>query len=199
MKKTYIISFLLFLALAAGASYMTGYYMSRDEENQQESEHIEDTQRTAVETDKYTSDQTVYILESYDLQQNQLTEEKLPMPAEYVGCTREEMLEKIKAYAQSPSQSDLQKGLCDFTMVCFSSNKLVLRKTYKDSQVAMGYQVKLDGEGNIIVYYTDSGEIYTETDISYSSLPPEIQVQVDAGVQLDGLKEVFDFLENYSS
>ena len=121
------------------------------------------------------------------------------MPAEYVGCTREELLTKIQAYTQSPSQEDIERGLTDFRMMCFSANKLVLRKTFQNPETDTGYQVKLDQQGNIVIHYAESGEIYTETDISYSSLPTKIQAQVDEGIKLYGLKEVFDFLENYSS
>lgn len=198
MKKTYIISFLVFLALVAGA-YMTGYYMTKDKEKQQDMVEAEEIQKAAAEPDKYTSDQTIYILENYNVSRNQLTQEKLPMPAEYVGCTREELLTKIQAYTQSPSQEDIERGLTDFRMMCFSANKLVLRKTFQNPETDTGYQVKLDQQGNIVIHYAESGEIYTETDISYSSLPTKIQAQVDEGIKLYGLKEVFDFLENYSS
>lgn len=198
MKKTYIISFLLVIALLL-AAYGVGYGVMLGQEDNTKSRETVPIQEAATHTGKYTSDQTVYILEHYYTSDKQLTQEKLPMPAEYVGCTREELLEKVQMYAKNPSKEDIEKGFKDVSMVCFSPNKLVLRKTYEVSQADAAYQVRLNREGTLVVYYADSDQIYTETDILYNSLPAKIRTEIDTGVKLYGLQEVFDFLENYSS
>lgn len=198
MKKTYIISFLLFIALVIIA-YAVGYNFTNGQEEDITSSEELSVQKASTDAGKYTSDQTVYILENYYTPGEQLTQEKLPMPAEYVGCTREELLKKIQAYVANPSKEDLEQGLKDVSMMCFSANKLVLRKTYEVSQKNVTYQMRLDDNGTIVVYYADSNKIYTETDILYNSLPSKIRAEIDQGVKLYGLQEVFDFLENYSS
>lgn len=201
MKKTYIISFLLFIALVITA-YGVGYNFMNGQNGQEEdisSREELSVQKAATDTGKYTSDQTVYILENYYTPGEELTQEKLPMPAEYVGCTREELLKKVQTYAANPSKEDLEKGLTDVSMICFSANKLVLRKTYEIPQTDTAYQIKPNDRRTIVVYYADSDKIYTETDILYDSLPPKIRTEIDNGGRLYGLQEVFDFLENYSS
>lgn len=198
MKKTYIISFLIFLILSCGA-YFGSYYVfcSRSENNTKEPE--KDSLEAEANTTNYTSDQTIYILEKYNASTYELTEEKLTMPAEYVGLTRAQLMEKIKAYEKAPDLADQNLGFTGFSLVCFSENKIVLRKTYNKGFYDEEYIAKIDTQGKIIICVKKSGGIYTDTDIYYNQLPTDIQKEVERGKEMNGLRDVYDFLENYSS
>lgn len=198
MKKTYIISFLLFLALGC-LGYFGSYFFIQEQTKEDVTQQNEDILEADSNTTNYTSDQTLYILEKYNAVTYELTEEKLTMPAEYVGLTRAELMEKVKAYEKNPDNEDMDLGFTGFSLVYFSENKVVLRKTYNKGFYDWEYVAKIDAQGKIIICVAESGEIYTDTDIYYHKLPEDIQEQIQKGKYMDGLREVYDFLENYSS
>lgn len=198
MKKTYIISFFIFLFLACCA-YFGSYYAFHDQQEKEMAEQQEDTLEADANTTNYTSDQTIFVLEKYNASTYELTEEKLTMPAEYVGLTRAQLMDKIKAYEKAPDNEDKDLGFTGFSLVYFSENKIVLRKTYNKGFYDEEYIAKIDDQGKIIICTKESGEIYTDTDIYYNELPSDIQQQIQKGKQMNGLRGVYDFLENYSS
>ena len=198
MKKTYIISFLVVFILII-ISYFGSYYFMKEKVKEVPIEKNEDVLKANSVNGIYTSDQTVYILEKYDAATYELTEEKLTMPVEYVGLTREELMEKIKIYEKSPSGADKNDGFTGFSLVYFSENKIVLRKTYNKNSYELEYEAKVDSQGKIVIYISETGAIYTDTDIYYSHLPADVKEQIESGKKMQGLREVYDFLENYSS
>ena len=198
MKKTYIISFLVIFLLII-VSYFGSYYFMKEKVKEVPMEKKEDVLKANSGTKMYTSDQTVYVLEKYDAATYELTEEKMAMPVEYVGLTREELMEKIKSYEKSPDVLDKNDGFTGFSLVYFSENKIVLRKTYNKNSYEIEYEAKIDSQGKIVIYISETGTIYTDTDIYYNQLPADVKEELESGKKLQGLREVFDFLENYSS
>lgn len=197
MKKTYIISFILFGVLICIA-YFSCYFFFRNTTDRltRESEEI---LKADTSTTNYTSDQTIYILEKYNAANYELTEETLAMPAEYVGLTRTQLMEIIKNYEKAPNSADMELGFTGFSLVYFSENKIVLRKTYNKAFYDWEYIAKTNAEGKIVIYAAKNGELYTDTDIYYNKLPEDMQKQIQEGKYMNGLREVYDFLENYSS
>ena len=61
-----------------------------------------------------------------------------------------------------------------------------------------GYYLKLL-EGYVAVYYQDRKTLYELTDIPSASLPDEVQNQLREGKYVENDKELYGFLENYSS
>lgn len=53
--------------------------------------------------------------------------------------------------------------------------------------------------GFVVVYYSDKHTIYEVTDIELTSLPKEVQVEIADGKYVKDIKELYGFLENYSS
>lgn len=197
MKKTYIISLFVFVVFIVFAYYGSYYYTKHYTKEIPLKEEI--ISETASEIANHTTNQTEYILETYDASTYELTEEKLAMPAEYVGKTREELIEILKQYENNPTQEDVVKGLHSFSLICFSESKIVLRKTYHENVVEKAYEARVNELGKIAIYQVETNEIYTETDIVYEKLPIEVRKKIDNGEKMYGLKEIFDFLENYSS
>lgn len=197
MKKTYIISLFVFVVFIGCVYYGSYYYTKHYTKEIPLKEEI--LSEKTSEIANHTTNQTEYVLETYDASTYELTEEKLTMPAEYVGKTREELIEILKQYENNPTQEDLQKGLHSFSLICFSENKIVLRKTYHENVQEKEYEARVDELGKIVIYQVDTNEIYTETDIVYETLPKEAKEKIEQGEKMYGLKEIFDFLENYSS
>lgn len=197
MKKTYIISLISFLLLGICIYFGSYYYTKQYTREIPLKEEVE--LKEASETPSHTTNQTEYVLETYNGKTFEMTEETKAMPAEYVGKTRTELLDLLKKYQENPSQEDIEKGLSSFSLICFSESKIVLRKTYHENISEKEYEIRVDSHGKITIYQADTNEIYTETDIEYDKLPHEIKTKIQQGKKMYGLKEIFDFLENYSS
>ena len=80
-----------------------------------------------------------------------------------------------------------------------SENKIVLRKTFNKNSYDLEYEAKIDSQGKIVIYVSETGTIYTDTDIYYNQLPEDMKKEIESGKKMQGLREVYDFLENYSS
>jgi len=51
----------------------------------------------------------------------------------------------------------------------------------------------------VVVYYADAETVYATTDIKYEYLPERLQTEIQQGKQISTEKELYNFLENYSS
>ncbi|OUP50874.1 hypothetical protein [Lachnoclostridium sp. An181] len=53
--------------------------------------------------------------------------------------------------------------------------------------------------GYVVVYRSDKKSLYEYTNIRVDMLPLDVQKEVEKGKEVEGLKDVYGFLENYSS
>ena len=53
--------------------------------------------------------------------------------------------------------------------------------------------------GYVVVYYADKHTIYEVTDMELTTLPEEVQGEILEGKYIQDVKELYGFLENYSS
>ena len=60
------------------------------------------------------------------------------------------------------------------------------------------YYIK-DSEGYVTVYESDQKTVYEYTSILVSDLPEHIQEDLKDGIKVTSLRQVYGFLENYSS
>lgn len=201
MKKTYVLSLFLFALLSISVYFLT-YKVSRDI-YEDESNQIElDTQELVVSADT-NNDQTVtnttkYILEQYNSKEFTLNEESLPTPADFVGLNREQLINYLHDYEESPSLEDRQLGFESFELVSFSQDQIVLRKTYHP--YADNYKYYLIAENGLVtVYYSDESTVYEYTNITTEDLPEELKEEILKGKYIKTLDELYNFLENYSS
>ena len=67
-----------------------------------------------------------------------------------------------------------------------------------DAEDAPGYCLR-ELQGYVAVYRNSDGGLYELTDIQVSDLPEEIQQEIAAGKSVASEKELYGFLENYSS
>lgn len=201
MKKTYVLSLFLFALLSVSVYFLT-YKVSRDiyeeESNQTEIKSEELVVSADTNTDQTVTNTTKYILEYYNSKEFTLQEQSLPTPADFVGLTREELIDYLKSYEASPSLEDKQLGFESFELVSFSKDQIVLRKTYHP--YADNYKYFLVAEnGFVTVYYADKSTVYEYTNISTEDLPDELKEEVVNGKYITTLDDLYNFLENYSS
>jgi hypothetical protein len=160
----------------------------------------EESQAIEVDTNKEqtVTNTTKYILEHYNAKEFTLNEETLPTPADFVGLTREEIIDFLSNYEKSPTLEDKQMGLESFELVSFSGEQIVLRKTYYP--YSDNYKYYLINEGGFVtVYYIDKSTVYEYTNIALDSLPANLQDEISSGKYITDLDELYNFLENYSS
>lgn len=62
------------------------------------------------------------------------------------------------------------------------------------------YQYYLEDEaGRVMIYEADRETVYEDTEITMDLLPEALQEEIRGGKGLKGPRELYDFLENYSS
>lgn len=57
----------------------------------------------------------------------------------------------------------------------------------------------VEENGRIVIYLSDRTTLYEETDIDPETVPEELLEEIRAGKGIKGERELYDFLENYSS
>lgn len=184
MKKAYGISFLVVI-IALIAVYQASYYFAQqnfekqakiDEKKKIEEELVQaDTNKESV-----TTKDTQYVINVYN-SENEIAEEKtIDIPENYIGCTREELVEVLE----------------DVELVSFSSERIVVKQKVADET----YEYYLAEEnGYITVLLSDKTTVYTYTDIEVASLPEEIQNEIKTLKPIKDLNHLYSFLETYTS
>ena len=191
-----ISGFVLVMSLAFLISYnntVSNYEKQKQEQELAESE----TQIQAVDnvSEDTVTNKTSYILESYDVKTDSLVQETLPTPAVFIGLTRSELIEYLKEYEAAPTTEDIKNGFVNFALVSFSSDTIVLRKSY---EIKYSYYL-IEEAGLVTVYKEDMETVYEYTDIRVSALPTALQEEIKAGKYMQDNQELYNFLENYSS
>ncbi|SHO50204.1 BofC C-terminal domain-containing protein [Anaerocolumna xylanovorans] len=141
---------------------------------------------------------TQYTLQTYDMKTGSLKEEELPTPSYLIGLNREEVMQYLKEYLADLSLSEFEKGLVSFELISFSKDNIVLRKTYNSDSVEYKYFLKAV-DGYIVAYYGDQKTVYNYTGVSVENLALEDRLQLEKGIFVKDLDELYAILENYSS
>lgn len=136
---------------------------------------------------------TTYILEKYDEMSGELTKEILPVPIELLGLD----YDKIQQYMLEKSAAAEAENR-RFELVAFNENLLVLRQI--DEYVKREYMFFLTAQwGKVVVYKYYDETLYTKTDIRIVDLPSDLQEKIREGMLVENEKDLFMFLESYSS
>jgi len=161
-----------------------------------------DTDNTSVAVDTVTEDTilptTQYKLQTYDIVNGNMEEEILPTPSYLVGLNREEVIEYLYDYMQDLTWNEFEKGLTSFELMVFSKQNVVLRKTYNIDLVENQYYLKSQ-DGYIVVYYGDKKTVFDYTAVSVEPLTQFEKLQLEEGIFVKDLDELYAVLENYSS
>lgn len=181
---------------------------------QEEQDNREELLQSELPDDQYGSDNSIaadtfavhdhveqsaqIILESYDEDGN-LTNREVTVPnAKLVGMTRLEVMMYANDYKKNAPKAELQQGLQRMVVKSFSPESVTLVKYYGAPIEEPGYWIAV--RDNIIVVYTeDKSEIYEFTNIELWQLPLNVQSDLVDGIHVENERELFDFLQTYSS
>lgn len=143
-----------------------------------------------------TTCDTIYEVETYIGDSFTLSVEDIPFS--FLGLNREELLAEIERYELSPSFQDKQKGLHSIELLQFHPDKITVKKIYGEYPEKIIYYIKaVDHE--LIVYRSDMEEPYMPTDLTLDMLPENVQQEIIAIKCFNDIKDVYSFLESYTS
>ncbi|HHT96615.1 MAG TPA: hypothetical protein GXZ90_01815 [Clostridiales bacterium] len=145
-----------------------------------------------------TTPKTKYVLQHYDVKNNIVDEKTLNIPADYVGITRNKLMEKLSEYIYDMPLSEYNKGLYSCELLSFSDNEIVIRKTYDIDKPTFMFYVAIR-DGRVIVYNSDLQSIYDFTPIMAEDLPEADRIALIEGIYLKSESELYSLLESYSS
>lgn len=138
------------------------------------------------------------ILESYDEDGNLINREVTVPNAKLAGLTRLEVMMYANDYKKNAPKAELQQGLQRMVVKSFSPESVTLVKYYGAPIDEPGYWIAV--RDNIIIVYTeDKSEIYEFTNIELWQLPLTVQSDLVDGIYVENERELFDFLQTYSS
>lgn len=141
---------------------------------------------------------TKYALQTYDIKKGTMEEEILPAPSYLVGLTRNQVIEYLHDYMMDLTWNEYEKGLTAFELLQFSKDKVVLRKTYNPELVDNKYYLSTQN-GYIVVFYADKKTVFDYTSVSVENLSQYEQIQLEKGIFVKDLDELYGVLESYSS
>ena len=141
---------------------------------------------------------TKYILQEYNLPDEQLMEVEEKAPDKYIGLSRDKLVEEISYYNQNPSLPDLEKGFNNMELISFSSGRIVVRKSYELKEETKGFFL-LNENHYVVVYDQNLSQVYMNTNILVESLSEKLQEEIINMKYVENEGELFNFLESYSS
>lgn len=143
-----------------------------------------------------TTCDTVYEVETYVGNSYMHSVEAIPFS--FTGLTREELQNEIERYELSPSFADKQNGFESIELLSFHPDKITVKKTYQEEEEKIIYYIKAVNH-ELVVFKSDQEEAYMPTDLTLEMLPENVQQDIINIKCFNDIREVYDFLESYSS
>lgn len=141
---------------------------------------------------------TVYQIQSYDVNTDNTVTDYETLPQELVGLNREETDVYCSQYMDKLPVEEFLNGLQSIGVVSFSKERLVVKKIYDSTKVEFRYYlIAVDDE--VVVYYGDKKTVYEYTGIETRGLPEEEKQALKQGIEVQDEEELYGILENYSS
>lgn len=197
-KRLLLITGLALLIAILG--YQISFIHTRERSNQEhirEEQEMEPVVSAGTGSDRVTKN-TRIIIESYDVQGALIHREEQSAGAEFIGNNRLDMLVYAGNYREQISEQEERDGFERMVLASFSPDSVTLVKYYGEPQEEEGYVIGVK-DNVVIVYLADRTEVYEYTNIELWSLPTEVQSDLVEGIYVKNEKELFDFLQTYSS
>lgn len=141
---------------------------------------------------------TKYILQTYDVESGEQTEETLEVPSYLVGLNRGEVNTYLDTYMEDLPWNEFREGLSAYELLLFSDKEIIIRKTYNPNLVQYEFFIKAI-DNIIVVFYSDQKTVYEYTNMSINDLNEEEKSEVEEGYFVKDLDELYSILENYTS
>ena len=141
---------------------------------------------------------TRYVIQDYNAVTGEVVEKEESAPDKFIGLCRDKVVDEIKEYNANPSLTDLEQGFTFMELVSFSSGRIVVRKSFEPAQEEKGFFL-LNENHYVVVYDHSLSRVYMNTDILVERLPEELRDEILNIKYVEDEKELYNFLESYSS
>ena len=208
MKKAaiYAISFLS-LSVLLSTCYFVSYRYALNKFNRNATEQSGVTKKlsgtgsydVSANTKTTVSKDASYTLQIYDLATDKLKEKKENIPNDFVGMTRDQIINRLNVYVQNKSLDEYNKGLVSWQLVSFAPDRVVVKKTYNSEGILYKYFMIIR-DGNVVVYYSDKKTIYEDdTGINLDELSEVDKRELMYGKWIQDENELYSLLDGYTS
>ncbi|MFA9465782.1 MAG: hypothetical protein ACERKN_15990 [Velocimicrobium sp.] len=157
-----------------------------------------DTAKVDTITEDLITSKTNFTLITNDLQTNSYQEESKLIPSDWIGLNRQDLISYLADYMNNLPLSEIKNGLKSYDLQSFSSDLIVLIKSYDEASMPYEYYVTVINY-EIIVYYCDKKTIFEYTGIDARNLSTAEQNKLIEGIYVLDKEELYGMLENYSS
>ena len=153
---------------------------------------------TAMEKAPVITADTLYLIEEVNLADGTVQEKEEQVPVKYIGLDRVELIEELQEYDKNPALSDLKLGFQTIELSSFSKDRVVICKYYRLEEEDNGFYIMV-ADHYVTVYESDKETVHMNTDILLTSLSETLQGEIIKGKYIEDEKELYNFLESYSS
>lgn len=188
------------IGFASNMMMMDYFYpnnLKRDNAKAQEMPVKEQMPVSVMDTPVVTAN-TRYVIQEYNALNGQLTQNEETAPDKFIGLDRTKLAQEIENYNKKPSLTDQEKGFTFMELVSFSSDNVVVKKSYEKQEAANGFFL-LNENHYVVVYDHELSGIYMNTNILVEELPEKLQNEIIHMKYIQDEGELFNFLESYSS
>jgi hypothetical protein len=204
LKYMTYIAYFIALASVFALIYYGGYYYAINYMKSDNLITIDDALKnnpsissvtTVNEADEQiVSAKATYTEECYNTDTDELTTQELKMPVEYIGLTRDDVIDYLTTYKNNVSD----ETLINIQLVSFSKDSIVVRKTVCNPIAIYNYYVI--SEKNIIkIYNANRDVLYIDTGIDISNLEEEYIEELNNGFYIETIHELYNYLEGVTS
>lgn len=141
---------------------------------------------------------TDYYVTTVNLDTNTTIRKRANMPNEWMGFTKDQLVEYLEEYEADMPLEEIDSGLSSFRLIRFSPSCVETKKVYQPSMVRFQYYVTTKNH-MVVVYHKDKQTVYEYTGIDSRMLPVAEQLKLNDGIYLYSLDELYGLLESYSS
>ena len=152
---------------------------------------------TAVENVPVVTADTTYLIEEINLADGSIREKQEAVPVKYIGLDRESLIKELESYDRNPPLSEQEMGFETIELTAFSKDRVVICKYYKEEE-PKGYYLMVE-DHFIVVYEEDKQRLHMNTDILLEDLNDKLKAEIIQGKYIENEKELYNFLESYSS
>lgn len=176
--------------------YLYQYFYPERYEKTESGEYVNietAAKRTAFPIDEITT----FVIEYYYPDEERLLTEQVEDMPMLLGCDKEGVEQYLANYMEHLSRKEQEEGLVSYTLTGYNEKQLTLRKTYRKEEKNGFYARSFNG--TIVILQSDNKTVYEYTPIMIHLLPEDMQEKINDGYYLENEKELYSFLENYSS
>ena len=176
MRKLYIICFVTLTTLFI-TCYCIGYYaIVKGRRDVEPARDYYEVRQVGAADEAVVKRDTEIVVEEYDINAHTTESYTIVPTIDILGLNRNAYSERVRRYMENPGDEDLQRGISSITVLEFSSERIVIRKsydvpTYSTTENFILYAL----DGRVVVYYEDFVTIYDYTDIDITDLPIDLQ------------------------